>query len=564
MTGSTRRRYTVGLLLVLFACFRAFYIYHARIDSDEPQHLHVAWGWTQGFLQYRDVFDNHTPLFHLLLAPLVSLAGERADIVVVMRWAMVPLFLLSLFCTWQLGRVLYSMETAIWAAMITAFSPKFFFVAGQFRSDDLWVALWLMTLVVLVHPQLSWTRSLGAGVLIGAAVAASLKTVLLLFALLGALVAVLVMRRIAGRSTSLARIGLLAISAAAGAMLIPGVIVLFYVHEHALGRLLYGAVFHNYVPRLGHWKHHGLQLLFVPELVVLGLLAALLFRTAPSIEAAGRRVFVILSAGIYLALLVSFWPLLAPESFLPVYPIASLAIAGFVCFPLATTSSAAHRLRGQSTRGSSRGHATLLAIAAVEILAICLLSPPWINGTVAEEALLHDVLRLTTRADYVMDGKGETVFRRRPFYPIFEHITRNRIGLHLIEDSLVRDLVRTRTCVVTSFHPFKQSDIAFIRQNYVPVGPLSVAGKFISLDDASLSAEFTVQIPAQYAIIAQNGAFRGQLDDQPYSAPRFLGAGPHRVLSTSGRDCVAIVWSRAIERGYSPFKVAPWSIPVLY
>src|SRR5947208_12458843 len=44
-----------GISLVL----RAIAFFHYRFDSDEPQHLHVAWGWTAGLLQYRDVFDNH-------------------------------------------------------------------------------------------------------------------------------------------------------------------------------------------------------------------------------------------------------------------------------------------------------------------------------------------------------------------------------------------------------------------------------------------------------------------------------------------------------------------------
>ena len=553
MSGRTRRLVAVVAPFIVFACLRAFYIYHARIDSDEPQHLHVAWGWTQGFLQYRDLFDNHTPLFHLLMAPLVSLVGERPDIVVVMRWTVVPLFLVSLWRTWQLGCALYSTQAGIWAAILTAFSPKFFLVAGQFRSDDLWVALWLIVLVVLVKRGVSYKRSLVAGVFIGAAIATSLKTTVLLLGGWMGLLAVMIIRRMTGRTTPLARLTLVFLGAAAGALLVPGLIVAFYIHKHALGSLLYGTVFHNYVPRLGHWKHHTAQLLFGPELLALALIAFLLWKTAPSPRVAERRVFVIISGGTYLALLVSFWPLLAPESFLPVYPIASLAIAGSLC-----SISDKHLLV------RCPANAILTTIAAVEIVTICALSPPWINGTIAEEALLRDVLRLTTRADYVMDGKGETVFRRRPFYSIFEHITRTRIALHLTGDSLVRDLVRTDTCVVTSFHPFKRSDIRFIRRNYLPVGPLSVAGQFISLDASSHSAEFLVEIPADYDIVTPTGSFRGALDQTEYRGPRFLAAGLHRLTSESNTGLVAAVWARAIDRGYTPFNIPPWSIPVVY
>lgn len=51
-------------LLALMIIFRIVNMLHYRFDSDEPQHLHVIWGWVHGFVQYRDLFDNHMPLFH--------------------------------------------------------------------------------------------------------------------------------------------------------------------------------------------------------------------------------------------------------------------------------------------------------------------------------------------------------------------------------------------------------------------------------------------------------------------------------------------------------------------
>jgi hypothetical protein len=60
------------------AAVRLWFIFAHRIDSDEPQHLHVMWGWTRGLVQYRDVFDNHLPLLHLLFAPVMALVPERA------------------------------------------------------------------------------------------------------------------------------------------------------------------------------------------------------------------------------------------------------------------------------------------------------------------------------------------------------------------------------------------------------------------------------------------------------------------------------------------------------
>jgi len=73
------------LVVGLFVASRVVLAWHQTIGSDESQHAHVAWAWVHGFVQYRDVFDNHTPLFHLLSAPLVALIGERADILALLR-----------------------------------------------------------------------------------------------------------------------------------------------------------------------------------------------------------------------------------------------------------------------------------------------------------------------------------------------------------------------------------------------------------------------------------------------------------------------------------------------
>ena len=52
-----RERAGVGALIAAGIVLRVLCFLHYRFDSDEPQHLHVAWGWTRGLVQYRDLFD---------------------------------------------------------------------------------------------------------------------------------------------------------------------------------------------------------------------------------------------------------------------------------------------------------------------------------------------------------------------------------------------------------------------------------------------------------------------------------------------------------------------------
>jgi hypothetical protein len=99
----------VAILLVLLG-LRWFYLNAQPWDSDEPQHLHVVWAWANGMLPYRDVFDNHSPLFQAISAPLFALLGERTDIVTAMRWTMVPIVGLILAMTYLIGPSFFRQE----------------------------------------------------------------------------------------------------------------------------------------------------------------------------------------------------------------------------------------------------------------------------------------------------------------------------------------------------------------------------------------------------------------------------------------------------------------------
>src|SRR5437588_11605738 len=122
-------RLTVIVIATLSLVLRWLAYVRFRFDSDEPQHLHVTWGWTAGLLQYRDLFDNHAPLFHMLTAPVLALVGERPDVLLYMRAPMLILFAIVLACTYILGKRLYSSLVVIWAVLLLSLFPVFFLKA---------------------------------------------------------------------------------------------------------------------------------------------------------------------------------------------------------------------------------------------------------------------------------------------------------------------------------------------------------------------------------------------------------------------------------------------------
>src|SRR5262245_13247364 len=173
----------VGLFLVLLA-LKLFYVTNQPWDSDESQHLHVVWAWANGLLPYKDVFDNHAPLFQALSAPVFALFGDRADIVTVMRWAITPVAVLVLLMTCHLGRRLFSRRVALWGTVLAACFPNLYFKLDEYRPDLFWAAVWLVLLAILTGGKLTPRRLFWAGFALGVGFSVSMKTTFLLMTVL--------------------------------------------------------------------------------------------------------------------------------------------------------------------------------------------------------------------------------------------------------------------------------------------------------------------------------------------------------------------------------------------
>jgi hypothetical protein len=175
-----------------------------------------------------------------------------------------------------------------------------------------------------------------------------------------------------------------------------------------------------------------------------------------------------------------------------------------------------------------------------------------------EPVLLRSVLRLTDPEDYVLDCKGETVFRRRCFRPVLEWITIKAIARGLITDDAPQRCIATHTCVVATviMQRFSESTLQFIEHNYLPVTEtLRVAGAVLqpSVKD-SRRFDFEVVIPASYKIISRDQNVSGTLDGPPYHGGRFLAAGPHTFESTSTSHNLILLWTQAVDRHFTPFE----------
>ena len=167
-------------------------------------------------------------------------------------------------------------------------------------------------------------------------------------------------------------------------------------------------------------------------------------------------------------------------------------------------------------------------------------------------AIISDALKLTHPGETVLDAKGQTIYRPRPFYYVFEQITREKVERGELRDDAPERLTANRTPVVVASYWLAPATGQFVSQNYVPVGSVLVLGKKIFPDNDG-HVEFDVVIPAKYTIIGANGLVSGTLDGIRLNGSRNLSPGPHDLVLAVPNAPVFVIWLRALERGFSPF-----------
>ena len=538
-------------LFVILVVANVLNILHRGFDSDEPYHAHVIWSWTRGLLQYRDVFDNHMPLFHLMFAPIAGLIGERPTILFWMRFLLLPMYFVTAWSTYRIGSSLFSHRTGVWAVLLLGFFSGYYSLAYQFRTDNLWTPLWMLCITALVGGEMTAHRTAIAGVLLGLCFAVSMKSILFLTSIIASFLLLVLIARHRCKIVQPASLAKFMAILCGTAVLVPGLVMVFFAAKGLWPDLRYQVFEFNFLAKLVPSGHSFIAAV-VLTLATLGFayLALQVFRLSPNPNIGLSRAFVLLLCVIYLFLIEAFWPL--SKTYLPAYPLGAIFVTAGL-FALAEKLS-----RDSASVGRAVRFVPLPAIAALcEIAVLFTGKPVWKDRTIGETNLLRDVLALTQPDDYVLDCKGETIFRRRCFRLLLERITRKAIKRGIITDDAPQRCIETRTCVVaTMLHRYSDSTRDFIERAYLPVtNHLRVAGAILRPStENSRQFQFQVVIPATYKIFSRAGDVSGLLDGVPYNSARFLEAGPHTFESISPTNEVVLLWAQAVDRHFTPFK----------
>lgn len=498
------------------------------LNSDEPQHAHVAWSLAQGAMAYRDVFDNHGPLFSTMYAALLQVVGERPDILWWLRLAVVPWYLLALVATWSIARRLHPRGVADATVLLVGLFPIVFLKSGEFRTDDAWAALWLSGLAVAVLVRGRASGWFCSGLLFGAALSVSQKTLPLAIVALASAAAIWLPswwqhRRLASVN---------AFALLAGALVIPGAFVLWLVLQHDAAPAWYDIVAYNMAPT-GHAEPHWR---LVGYLVLAMAMIGGTIVHARRVDALARwRVFFAVHALLFMLLIWFVWPLPTEQDFLPVVPTAMLCVVGFVA---------------RSSVLPPRGTVVFVAvIAAAELSLLIVHAPPWRNTLAADEAQLRVVLDCTISSDTLMDAKSGDIFRRRPYYLVIESLARERFESGRLPDDIAGWLVANHTMAAIDgrYPPAAQ---AFIARNY-RLGTAGVRMAGLVLPATSSRQRFTLALAGDYVVTDGQREVPVSIDAKPDSTARWLlAAGPH-TLDATGKPLL-IVWRQAWDCGWRP------------
>ncbi|RDI99620.1 hypothetical protein DVT68_01855 [Dyella solisilvae] len=516
------------LLLVLRLAWLNAYTF----NSDEAQHAHVAWAWTQGLLPYRDVFDNHGPLFSWLHSPLLALLDGRPDVLTWLRLAMQFWYVVALVATGWMAQRLHGWRVALAVVLVAGLFPRFFVVSGQFRTDDMWMALWLSGLAFVVGaPPRGW-RYFMAGLLFGCALSVSQKTLVLLST---TIVAALVVRALRPSDAPRGGVRCWALGLL-GLLVVPTIFIAWLAAHGVLGDAWYGLAGYN-VGGGANKRHAAQQILWFALLAI----ALLVFCVREVRQRALREfdwtVFLALQGGLFLFLIWFIWPLITKQDFLPVLPTLVLAGAGWV--------TSWTWLGDRPWRGAG----LLLLVLVAELATVVSDAPPWRDELAGQRAELATVLRLTDRSDTVMDPKGDTVFRMRPYYPVLESLAMRRLRKGQMTDTIADDLVSHRTMLVVLRRLPKASG-RFVMLNYVRAGgDIWVAGRMLATHDAEQAIE--VAIPGDYVLTDGHQRLQASVDGGPVADHWQLDRGVHHFAVGRGLP-VALVWSQAFDRGWRP------------
>ena len=502
-----------------------------RYDIDEAQNLHLAYGWLNGEWPYRDRFDNHAPLFSMLFLPLAALFGETPHIVLFARLALFPVGLCVLWLVYRIGKELTTEELSLWAVAFCLALADWSLKSVEFRPDVLWAFFWCLAVWIFIRQcrEPSGRGFFGLGIVLGLALCTSIKTTFLVPALaIGWLTAWFGSETFRVRF-SIARAAWLMQAAGAGLLLPPVILFGWMISNGAPWNTIWFCLFEvNRTPL--DWARIVTGLALAPVVIGCGLLL-LRGKSMESTLSATAAV----ATGSYLLALLAFAPEVRKQTLLVAYPLLILLACRYMAFA-----------RWPLKFPTPRQGAGLMC--AVTLVHLGFESDLWNDGLRSHRQLLKQVLALTDNDDFLMDGRGETIFAKRPIYLAFVDVVSRGIESKRLEEPAPDILRTTGTAVVIGdLNGFPKELRQYVKKHYLLVcgGGLRIAGQILepTWQDGRWIARAYVEVPAEYVVVRAGRIVESR---------RVERSGVQAFDLGSNRSVALLLWSKAWDAGIIP------------
>jgi hypothetical protein len=135
------------------------------LNWDEIEYFRATQWVGRGLVPYRDFWEHHTPLQWFLFGPITRfIHSPGAAAIIAMRWAQVPLWVVTfVFLFVWMRRAALERTSILIAILLALCSTMFMLAAVEYRVDALGCALYILALVLLLDADRSVWHALAGG-----------------------------------------------------------------------------------------------------------------------------------------------------------------------------------------------------------------------------------------------------------------------------------------------------------------------------------------------------------------------------------------------------------------
>lgn len=152
-TFTKSRKYFKFLIISIISIFLLSLLlpFLKKINHDEFEHIHSAWYIANGYLPFKDFFQNHNPLFWFMLVPAINIAGETIHAVIIIRYFNYIFTIGSIFISYLIAvKSTQSKEVGLLTVFLLFSFQLFYRVGIEIRPDVPQVFFGMLSIYFLI------------------------------------------------------------------------------------------------------------------------------------------------------------------------------------------------------------------------------------------------------------------------------------------------------------------------------------------------------------------------------------------------------------------------------